>query len=270
MFEQDNQRRGGMLRGQEVRENLLAGRNPIREALKAGRDMEKILVARGEVTGSMRELLAMAKEKRIVVQEVDRTRLDAMYPQHQGIIALVSAQAYATLDDLFANAEQSGEDAFFVVLDGVDDPQNLGAIIRSCEVAGAHGVILPERRAVGLTPSAVRAAAGATEHLPVCRVTNIHRTLGELKKRGLWLYGAHMEGTPYTKTSLTGPIALVVGGEGEGLSRLSREACDGLLSIPVRGKITSLNASVAAGVLLYEIVRQRQEIAVDAGTHERV
>ncbi|MBP3656212.1 MAG: 23S rRNA (guanosine(2251)-2'-O)-methyltransferase RlmB [Clostridia bacterium] len=237
--------------------NLLVGRNPIREALRAGRDIEKLLVARGELIGSAREIVALAREAKIVVQEVDRTRLDAMAPNHQGLIAVASAYAYKTIDDMLALAKERGEAPFLVILDGVTDPHNLGAIIRSAECVGAHGVIIPERRAVGLTPSAVKASAGAVEHLPVARETNLTRVIERLKKEGVWVYGAAMNGEDYRKTDFSGPAALVIGSEGEGISRLVSESCDKLVSLPMRGRISSLNASVAAGVLLYAMAAAR-------------
>ncbi len=239
------------------RENLLVGRNPIREAIKSGRDMERLLVARGELSGSAREIVAMAKEQHIVVQTVDRARLDEIAPNHQGMIAFASAFRYSTVEDMLALAKERGEDALLVILDGVTDPHNLGAIIRSAECAGAHGVIVPERRAVGLTPAAVKASAGAVEYLPVARATNITRLLETLKAQGVWIAAADMAGEAYTKAPLTGPLAIVIGAEGSGVSRLVLEHCDRRVALPVRGKIDSLNASVAAGVLLYEVRRQR-------------
>ena len=241
----------------EERENLLVGRNPIREALRSGRDMEKLLVARGELIGSAREIVAMAREQHVVVQEVDRARLDAMAPNHQGLIAVVSAFAYRSVEDMLALAKSRGEDPLLVMLDGVTDPHNLGAIIRSAECAGAHGVIIPERRAVGLTPAAVKASAGAVEYIPVARETNLTRTIERLKKEGIWIYGAAMEGEDYRKVDFAGPAALVIGSEGEGISRLVAQNCDRLISLPIRGKIDSLNASVAAGVLLYAMTAVR-------------
>ena len=233
------------------RENLLIGRNPIREALKSGRDLEKLLVARGEIMGSGREIIAMARERKIVVQEVDRVRLDAIAPGHQGIIAIASAYHYSTIDDMLALAASRGEAPLLVILDGITDPHNLGAIIRSAECAGAHGVIVPERRAVGLTPAAVKASAGAVEHIPVSRETNLTRTLERLKKEGIWIFGADMDGTDYRRADFSCPAALVIGSEGEGISRLVREHCDMMVSLPVHGQLDSLNASVAAGILLY-------------------
>ena len=217
---------------EEEMSNLLVGRNPIREALKAGRDMEKLLVAKGELIGSAREIVAMAREQKVIVQEVDRAHLDAMAPGHQGLIAVVSAYAYQT----------------------VDDPHNLGAIIRSAECAGAHGVIIPERRAVGLTPAAVKASAGAVEYLPVAREVNLTRTIERLKKEGIWIYGTAMNGEDYRKVDFSGPKALVIGSEGEGMSRLVGESCDKVVTLPMKGKIESLNASVAAGILLYAMM----------------
>lgn len=238
-------------------ENIIVGRNPIREAIRAGRDFEHLLVAKGELTGSAREIVMMAREKRIVVQTVDRARLDAIAPNHQGMIAVSSAFRYAELEDMFALAAERGEEPLLVILDGVTDPQNLGAVIRSAECVGAHGVIVPERRAVGLTPSAVKASAGAVEYLPVARAGNLTRLLEELKKRGLWIIAADARGETYTSMSLTGPLALVIGSEGEGVSRLVLEHCDARAALPMRGHIDSLNASVAAGILLYEVRRQR-------------
>lgn len=243
--------------GAQERENLLVGRNPIREALRSGRDIEKLLVARGELTGSAREIVAMARERHIVVQEVDRVRLDALAPNHQGLAAFASAYRYSTVDAMLETAKERGEDPFLVILDGVTDPHNLGAVIRSAECAGAHGVIIPERRAVGLTPAAVKASAGAVEYVKVARVTNIARLIDELKGQGVWVYAAAMDGERYDACDFSGPAALVVGAEGEGVSRLVQEKCDRKVALPVRGHIDSLNASVAAGILMYEIVRSR-------------
>ena len=239
---------------EEEMSNLLVGRNPIREALKAGRDMEKLLVAKGELIGSAREIVAMAREQKVIVQEVDRAHLDAMAPGHQGLIAVVSAYAYQTVDDMLALAKARGEAPFLVILDGVTDPHNLGAIIRSAECAGAHGVIIPERRAVGLTPAAVKASAGAVEYLPVAREVNLTRTIERLKKEGIWIYGTAMNGEDYRKVDFSGPKALVIGSEGEGMSRLVGESCDKVVTLPMKGKIESLNASVAAGILLYAMM----------------
>ena len=242
---------------EEGESNLLVGRNPIREALRADRDIEKLLVARGELIGSAREIVAIAREKKIVVQEVARERLDQMAPNHQGLIAVASAYAYKTVDDMLALAKERGEAPLLVILDGVTDPHNLGAIIRSAECAGAHGVIIPERRAVGLTPSAVKASAGAVEYLPVAKEVNLTRTIERLKKEGIWVYGAAMNGEDYRKVNFSGAAAIVIGSEGEGMSRIVAESCDKIVSLPMKGHIDSLNASVAAGILLYAVAGAR-------------
>ena len=242
---------------EQLENNLLVGRNPIREALRAGRDIEKLLVARGELIGSAREIVAMAKDAKIVVQEVARERLDAMAPNHQGLIAVASAYSYKTVDDMLALAKERGEAPLLVILDGVTDPHNLGAIIRSAECAGAHGVIIPERRAVGLTPAAVKASAGAVEYLPVAKEVNLTRTIERLKKEGVWVYGAAMNGEDYRRVNFSGAAAIVIGSEGEGISRLVAESCDKIVSLPMKGHIDSLNASVAAGILLYAVAGTR-------------
>ena len=238
-------------------ENLLSGRNPIREALKSGRDIEKLLVARGELSGSAREIVQMAKEKHVPVQEVDRARLDAITPNHQGMLAFASAYQYSTVEAMLELAEERGEAPFLILLDGLTDPHNLGAIIRTAECAGAHGVIVQERRAVGLTPAAVKASAGAVEYLPVARVTNLANTLEVLKAKNIWAYAADMDGEDYAKTDFSGGVALVIGAEGEGVGRRVLEACDKIVSLPIKGKLDSLNASVAAGVLMYAVMRSR-------------
>ena len=238
-------------------EHILAGRNPIREALRAGRPMEKLLVASGDLSGAGREIIRLAKAANVVVQEVDRSRLDQIYPAHQGMLAYVAAVPYTPLEDIVAAAREKGEDPFLVVLDGITDPHNLGAIIRSAECAGAHGVVIPERRAAGLSPAAAKAAAGALNHMPVARVKNLNRALEALKAEGIWVIGTAMDGEDAFACDLTGPVAIVIGSEGDGMSRLALEKCDRTVSLPIRGHIDSLNASVAAGILMYEIVRQR-------------
>ena len=242
----------------EMPENMLVGRNPIREAIKSGRDIEKLMVARGDLSGSAREIIAKAREAGVIVQEVDRVRLDALYKGHQGMIAFVSAAPYADLDAIMDAAKAKGEPPFVIVLDGITDPHNLGAIIRTAECAGAHGVIIPERRGVGLTPAAVKASAGACEYVPVARVTNIHRTLDELKAQGLWVIGATMDGEDAFTADLSGAVALVIGAEGEGLSELTKKKCDMTLKLPLMGHIDSLNASVAAGVMMYAVLNARR------------
>jgi 23S rRNA (guanosine2251-2'-O)-methyltransferase len=236
---------------------LLSGRNPIREAIKSGRDIEKLMVAKGGLSGSARQIVSMALERHIPVQEVDRARLDAIEPHHQGMLAFASAYQYRSPEDMLLLAKERGEAPLLVVLDGVTDPQNLGAIIRTAECAGAHGVIVRERRAAGLTPAAVKASAGAVEYLPVARVSNLFDLIAELKGKGLWIFAADADGENYAAADFSGPLALVIGGEGEGVSRRVLEACDRRVALPVRGNIGSLNASVAAGVLLYAAMRAR-------------
>lgn len=238
-------------------ENLLAGRNPIREALKSGRDIEKLMVARGELSGSAREIVQLARELRIPVQEVDRARLDAITRNHQGMLAFASAYQYSTVEEMLSRAEEKGEEPFLVLLDGITDPHNLGAIIRSAECAGAHGVIVQERRAVGLTPAAVKASAGAVEYLPVARVTNLTATIEKLQALNIWVYAADMDGEDYAQTDFSGGVALVIGAEGEGVSRRVLDTCDKTVSLPIRGHVDSLNASVAAGILMYAVMRSR-------------
>ena len=242
----------------EENENLLVGRNPIREALKSGRPVEKLLVAQGDLSGAARDIIRMARDAGAVVQTVDRSRLDQIYPAHQGMLAYVAAVAYRSVDDIFDLASQRGEDPFIVILDGVTDPHNLGAIIRSAECAGAHGVILPERRAAGLGPAAAKAAAGALDCLPIARVKNLNRTIDELKERGVWVIGTAMDGEDALSADLTGPVALVIGSEGEGISHLTLQKCDRTLTLPMKGRIESLNASVAAGILMYSIMQRRK------------
>lgn len=243
----------------EMPENVLEGRNPIREALKAGRSIEKLLVAQGEIEGSVKEIVYNARANGAIIQEVERTRLDAISVTgaHQGLIAFVAAAKYYEVEDILEYAQQKGEKPFIIVLDGICDPQNLGAIIRSAECAGAHGVIIPSRRAVGLTPVVAKCSAGAVEYMRVAKVTNISQTIEKLKKAGVWVYGASMEGKNYSCVKMDGAVALVIGAEGEGLSQLVKKNCDQLVSLPQRGKIDSLNASVAAGILIYDCLRQR-------------
>lgn len=241
----------------ELPENLLVGRNPIREAIKTGHAIEKLLVAKGDLSGAARDIVRMALDRGVVVQEVDRSRLDAIYPTHQGMLAYISMAEYSTIDAMFEKAEAAGEEPFLIILDGITDPHNLGAIIRSAECAGAHGVILPERRAAGLGPAAAKATAGALNHMRIARVKNLNRTIDELKERNVWVIGTAMDGENALTADLTGPVALVIGSEGDGISHLTLEKCDRTLTLPMKGQIQSLNASVAAGVLLYEVVRAR-------------
>ena len=243
-------------------ENILSGRNPIREALKTGRDLEKLMVAKGELSGSARQIVSMAKAAGVMIQPVERSRLDQIIKNHQGMIAFASAYQYSSVEEILAEAKQKGEEPFVVVLDQVTDPHNLGAIIRTASCAGAHGVIVPLHRAVGLTPAAVKASAGAVEHVKVARVTNLNQTIKDLKQQGIWFYAADPAGEDYRSVPLSGACALVIGSEGEGVSQLTASLCDKRLRIPMRGELDSLNASVAAGILLYAVHNERHQPAL--------
>ncbi len=239
--------------------DIIYGRNSVSEAIKAERPLDSILVARGERTGSVPKILADAKNADIPVKEVDRKKLDFMcgHGNHQGIIAVGAVKAYSTIEDIFNLAEEKGESPFIIVCDEIEDPHNLGAIIRTAEAAGAHGVIVPKRRSAPLSFAVSKTSAGAIEFMHVARVTNIPQTLDELKKRGVWVYCADMDGETFYNSNLKGAVALVIGSEGNGVGRLVKEKCDVVLSMPMKGKINSLNASVAAGILMYEISKQR-------------
>ena len=241
-------------------EGQLEGRNAISEALKSGRTIDKVFVADGDTDKGLQRLAAQAKEAGAVVVSVDRRKLDAMSATraHQGIIALAAAHEYVTIDDILAEAAARGEAPLIVICDELSDPHNLGAILRSAECAGAHGVIIPKRRSAGLTAVVGKTSAGAVAYLPVARVPNIAALLKDLKKQGVWVFGTAAEGTTSLyQADLKGPAAIVIGSEGDGMTRLVRENCDFLVSIPMRGRISSLNASAAAAILLYEAVRQR-------------
>ncbi len=239
--------------------DVIAGRNPVSEAIHSGRAIDSILVAKGELNGSVKVIVAKAKDKKIPIKEVDRKKLDYLCggAVHQGIAAIAAVKEYAEVEDIFALAESRREQPFIIVLDEIEDAHNLGAIIRTAECAGAHGIIIPKRRAVGLNYTVGKASAGAYEYMPVARVTNIVAALEELKEKGCWIYGADMDGSTYAENNLKGACALVIGSEGRGLGRLVREKCDVILSLPMCGRINSLNASVAAGILMYEFTRQR-------------
>ena len=241
-------------------EGQLEGRNALTEALKAGRTIDKVFVAAGDTDKGLQRLAAQAKEAGAVVVPVDRRKLDQMSTtrSHQGIIALAAAHDYYTIDDLLEEAASRGETPLLVICDELSDPHNLGAIMRSAECAGAHGVIIPKRRSVGLTATVAKASAGAVEYMKVARVTNINNAINDLKEKGVWIFGTAAEGSiPMYKADLTGPAAIVIGNEGDGMSQLVRKNCDVMVHIPMKGKISSLNASAAASILLYEAVRQR-------------
>lgn len=237
--------------------NIIVGRNPVIEAVKNGREIDKLLVSVTE--GSMIKLLAQARDKGIPVMRVEKAALDriAAGQAHQGVAAYISPYEYAELDDIFAKADAAGEEPFIVILDNLEDPHNLGAIMRTAECAGAHGIIIPKRRACGLTDVVAKASAGAIEYMPCVKVTNIAQTIEELKERGIWVAACDMGGQEYYKADLTGKLAVVVGSEGFGISKLVREKCDFVVSMPMLGKITSLNASNAAAVIIYEVRKQR-------------
>ena len=245
------------LRENEADRDKIAGRNAVIEALKAGREIDRILVAKG-CTG-LGKLYALAKDAGVPVKETSQVKIDeiAAGANAQGVVAFAAAHAYASLDDVFALAEERGEAPFIIIADGLEDGHNLGAVIRTAECCGAHGVIIPKRRSVGLNYVVAKTSVGAVEYVPVVRVANIPAVLDELKDRGVWIFGADMDGTPVWQEDFTGSIGLVVGAEGKGVSRLVKEKCDFVISLPMRGKIESLNASVAASVMMYEAARQR-------------
>lgn len=240
---------------------IIAGRNPVREALKAGRPINKVIMAKGPLNGPLGEIHRLSRERNIPVQMVDRANLDKLNPgvPHQGVIAYAAAKEYVQIEDILEVARQKGEDPFIILLDEINDPHNLGAIIRTVDAAGAHGVIIPQRRSVPLTSTVAKASAGALEYVPVARVTNLDQTIRQLKEQGLWVVGADMDGSEvFWESKLTGPLVLIIGGEGKGIGRLIKERCDMLVRLPMAGRVGSLNASVAAALLVYEVVRQRE------------
>lgn len=256
-----NERRRPAAPAPEETEGQLEGRNALQEALKSGRTIDKVFIAAGETDGALQRLAAQAKEAGAVVVPVDRRKLDNMSftHAHQGVIALAAAHSYYTIDDILEEAASRGEAPLIVICDELSDPHNLGAILRSAECAGAHGVIIPKRRSVGLTATVAKASAGAMEYMKVARVTNLSSAIAELKEKGVWVYATAADSAvSLYQADLTGPAAIVIGSEGDGISPLVRKNCDVTVSVPMRGKINSLNASAAASILLYEAVRQRQ------------
>lgn len=241
-------------------ETIIEGRNPVIEAFRAGKEIDKLYILDGCQDGPVMTIKREARKKDTLIKYVDKERLDNLSEtgKHQGVIAVVAAYEYSEIDDMFELAAKKNEDPFFILLDSIEDPHNLGAIIRTANLAGAHGVIIPKNRAVGLTATVARTSAGALNYTPVAKVTNIAKTIEELKQKGMWFVCADMDGTPMYDLNLKGSIGLVIGNEGEGVGRLIKEKCDMVASIPMKGDIDSLNASVAAGVLAYEIVRQRR------------
>ncbi|MGY0373546.1 23S rRNA (guanosine(2251)-2'-O)-methyltransferase RlmB [Clostridium sp. JNZ J1-5] len=246
----------------EVREDLIEGRNAVIEALKSDRTIENILLAKGDTTGSISKILAIAKEKGIVVKEVDRKKLDSMSStgSHQGVMAIVTPYKYFEVEEILEYANEKEEKPFIVILDEIEDPHNLGAIIRTAEICGVHGIIISKRRNVGITPTVYKTSAGAIEYMRIAKVSNINSVIDELKEKGIWVYGADMDGESYCfQANLSGAVALVIGSEGKGISKLTKEKCDALVKIPMVGSITSLNASVAAGIMMYEVLKQKME-----------
>lgn len=244
----------------EIRNEIIEGRNAVIEALRAGRAIDKVFIARGDVDKTLGHIASKAREKGIVVVECDRKKLDFMSAthSHQGVIAIVGVREYCDVEDILALASGRGEAPFVIICDEISDPHNLGAIIRSAECAGAHGVIIPKRRSAGLTAIVDKASAGAAEHMLIARVPNIPALISELKEKGLWIYGTAADGSnDLWHTDFTGPLALVIGSEGDGMGRLVRESCDFTVSLPMKGKVSSLNASAAASITMYEILRQR-------------
>ena len=258
--EQTNQR---IMRSENKNMNFddqVEGRNSVLELLESGKDINKIFVARGEKQGSINKIIGKAKYSKVVLVETDKRKLDEMSQtgNHQGVIAIVPPFEYCDVDDILNVAKEKNEDPFVIILDGIEDPHNLGAIIRTAETAGAHGVIIPKRRAVGVNSTVNKSSAGAVEYMKVARVNNITETMNYLKEKGLWIIGTDMDTDKYYyNQNMTGPIAIVIGSEGFGMSRLVKENCDILVKIPMNGKITSLNASVSAGIVMYEIVKQK-------------
>ena len=243
-----------------AREDVIEGRNAVIEALKSDRTIEFLIIAKGTTEGSISKIIALAKEKKIVIKEADRRKLDT-YSQtgsHQGVIAIVTPYNYCEVQDILDLAQKKNEDPFIVVLDEIEDPHNLGSIVRTAELCGAHGIIIPKRRNVGITQVVYKSSVGAIEHMKVAKVTNINVVLDQLKDLGIWVYGADMHGKQYSyETSFSGPCALVIGSEGKGMSKLTTSKCDMLVKIPMVGKINSLNASVAGGIMMYEILKSR-------------
>lgn len=243
-----------------IKNEIIEGRNAVIEALRAGRAIDKIFINKGEVDKTLGHIASKAREKGIVVVECDRRKLDFMSETkaHQGVVAIVGVREYCTVDDIFAIAEERNEAPFIIVCDEISDPHNLGAIIRSAECAGAHGVIIPKRRSAGMTAIVDKSSAGAAEHMAIARVPNIPTVLKELKERGVWVYGTAADGqSGLWNTDFTGSLALVIGSEGDGMGRLVKETCDFIVSLPMKGKVSSLNASAAGAIVMYEILRQR-------------
>lgn len=239
--------------------NIIAGRNPVMEALRSGREIDRLLVAYGQTGGSVTAIIAKCKEKGILIKEVSPAKLDYLTgnSNHQGVAVLIATQEYSTVDDILELARQRNEDPFIIICNEIEDPHNLGAIIRTAEAAGAHGIIIPKRRSASLNVTVAKAASGALEYMKVARVTNISSEIDRLKAEGVWVFGADMDGEDYSLTDFNCPCALVIGNEGKGIGPLVAKKCDAIVSLPMKGKINSLNASVAAAILMYAVVKSR-------------
>lgn len=245
---------------EEIREDLVLGRNAVIEALKSDTTIEHLCVSKGDLEGSIKVVLSLAKDKNVVIKEVDRRKLNEMCggANHQGVIAKVTPFKYSEVTDIINRAKRKGEDPFIVILDEIEDPHNLGSIIRTAELCGVHGIIIPKRRNVGVTPTVYKCSAGAIEHMRIAKVTNINATIDQLKEEGIWIYGADIDGKDFSyNTNFSGACALVIGSEGRGISKLTLKKCDVLVKIPMIGKINSLNASVAGGIMMYEVLKGR-------------
>lgn len=244
----------------ERKEDQIEGRNAVLEALKSGQEINKLYVAKGEISGSLKQILAIAKERSILIKEADRSALDAMSQSraHQGVIATISPVHYVSVDDILAKARNKGEAPFVILLDEICDPNNLGSILRTADAVGAHGIILPKHRSISVTATVAKVAAGAVAYVPIARVSNLSTTIDYLKEQGLWIAGTDLQGAvPFYQSNLKGALGIVIGSEGKGMSRLVTQKCDFIINIPMSGEISSLNAGVAAGIILYEAYRQR-------------
>ena len=244
----------------QTNSNIICGRNSVLEALRSGREIDRLLVAHGQSGGSVQAIIAKCSSRGILIKEVSPQKLDYLCAgsNHQGVAVMIAAQEYCEVSDILEFAKSKNEAAFIIICDELEDPHNLGAIIRSAEAAGVHGIIIPKRRSASLNATVAKSASGALEYMRVARVTNIANTIEELKEHGLWVYGADMDGKDYTTFDFSSPTALVIGNEGRGIGRLVADKCDEIVSLPMFGKINSLNASVAAGILMYEVVRKRR------------
>lgn len=243
-----------------IREDLVEGRNAVIELLKSEKTIEQIMVAKGTTEGSINKIFGLAKDKKVVVKEVDRKKLDLLSEtgSHQGVIAIITPYNYSTVEEILTLAKEKNENPFIIILDELEDPHNLGSLVRTAELCGVHGIIIPKRRNVGVTATVYKASAGAIEHMKIAKVTNINMVIDELKEKGIWVYGADIDGEDYSyQTNFSGPCAIIVGSEGKGISKLTKEKCDKLVKIPMVGKINSLNASVAGGIMMYEVLKTR-------------